>query len=264
MQRQQNARTIPDLKLDLVWIAPGQFRMGSPQRNWFLQWLDATRDTLGVKPNPGKGSEDDERPVTWVTLTQPFWLGRTDVTQGQYEALMGASPSYFKTAGRDAPVETVSWEDAMAFCRQLTGREQAAGRLPTGYVYTLPTEAQWEYACRAGTTDDYGGEIEALAWYDSNSGGTTHPVGLKQPNAWGLCDMHGNVWQWTRDWYGAYPGGAVTDPTGVATGERRVFRGGCWAFPARVCRSAIRDYDPPGNQMFNVGFRLALVPSPAR
>jgi formylglycine-generating enzyme required for sulfatase activity len=146
----------------------------------------------------------------------------------------------------------------MAFCKKLTEREKAAGRLPTGYTYTLPTEAQWEYACRAGTTGDFAGYQDVMAWYSSNSGGTTHSVGTKQPNAWGLYDMHGNVEEWCLDWYAKYSSDAVTDPVGPASGSSRVIRGGSWGLDAASCRSAIRyDYEP-GNRVSDVGFRLAL------
>jgi len=180
------------------------------------------------------------------------------VTQGQYEAVMGANPSDFKAAGKNAPVESVSWDNAMAFCQKLTEQERAAGRLPAGYTFTLPTEAQWEYACRAGTTEPYAGDPAAMAWYGDNSGGTTHPVATKLPNAWGLYDMTGNVYQWCLDWYGKYPGGTVEDWTGPATGSARVLRGGSWYYTEAYCRSAYRDFDPGfiGNIL---GFRVALI-----
>jgi formylglycine-generating enzyme required for sulfatase activity len=173
---------------------------------------------------------------------------------------MGANPSYFKNAGANAPVEGVSWDDAQEYCRKLTERERAAGRLPAGYEYSLPTEAQWEYACRAGTTGPYAGngDLSSMGWYDDNSGSTTHPVGQKQANAWGLYDMHGNVWEWCHDWYGSYPGGAVTDPTGASSGSYRVGRGGSWNLDAGFCRSALRIILDPSNRFINLGFRLAL------
>ncbi len=147
----------------------------------------------------------------------------------------------------------------MEFCRKLTQQERAAGRLPEDWEYTLPTEAQWEYACRAGTTGAWAGELDAMAWYAKNSGNTTHPVGQKQPNAWGLYDMHGNVWEWCRDWYAdKLPGGAVTDPVGAASGAFRVYRGGGWWLPADYCRSAYRNWSSPGDRGNDVGFRLAL------
>lgn len=232
------AWTIPDLGLTLMPIAAGTFMMGS------------------------ENGDVDERPVTRVTISQPFWfsqpywLGKTEVTQAQWAAVMRSNPSSFK--GEKRPVEQVSWTDAMEFCQKLTERERAAGRLPDGYVYTLPTEAQWEYACRAGTTGDYGGNLDAMAWYTANSGGATHDVGTKQANAWGLHDMHGNVWEWCLDWYGNYPGGAVIDPVGAASGSLRVHRGGCWNNPAQDCRSAFRDGWAPRVRGDYLGFRLAL------
>lgn len=234
-QFQNRNRTIDDLALVLAPIAPGTFQMGS---------------------NDG---ENDERPVTRVTLTRGFWLGKTEVTQAQWQVIMGENPSNFK--GGDRPVEKVLWAEAMEFCRKLTARERTAGRLPDNYGYTLPTEAQWEYACRAGTTGPYAGKLDAMAWYDKNSGKETHPVARKQPNAWGLYDMHGNVWEWCLDWKGSYPGGSVTDPTGASSGTYRVLRGAAWFYGAGECRSTLR-YGNASDRRFNhVGFRVALVPS---
>jgi formylglycine-generating enzyme required for sulfatase activity len=234
---------IPDLKLTLVQIKPGSFMMGSP----------ANED----------GRHDDERQHK-VTLTQPYWLGQTEVTQSQYEAIMGKNPSLFHFKGADRPVESVSWNDAVKFCKKLTERERRAGRLSRGQVYRLPTEAEWEYACRAGSDTAYcfgdnAGQLDDYAWYGSNSGGQTHDVGRKKPNAWGLYDMHGNVWEWCSDWYDDdYPRGAVTDPTGPGTGSRRVDRGGSWSHTAGYCRSAYRGRDSPsGTSHSALGFRLA-------
>ena len=209
---------------------------------------------------PGNSRWAAEAMLTKRRRRTPFWLGKTEVTQGQWEALMGNNPSNFKNAGRDAPVEQVSWDDAMQFCRKLTERERAAARLPEGYEYTLPTEAQWEYACRAGTTGDYAGNLDGMAWYNQNSGNTTHPVAQKQANGWGLYDMHGNVWEWCRDWYGNFPGGNVTDPTGPPSGSFRVYRGGGWGGGAANCRSADRFRRGPGVRVDDLGFRLALAP----
>ena len=236
------AHLAADPGIHLVPLPAGTFLMGS------------------AEDEPDRG--EDEGPQTEVTLTREFFLGATDVTQGQYEAVMGVNPSDFKTVGRDAPVEEVSWDQAMAFCKRLTERERAAGRLPAGYVFTLPTEAQWEYACRAGSTEAYAGEPADLAWYDDNSGGTTHPVATKQPNAWGFYDMSGNVYQWCLDWYGKYPGGSVQDWSGPTSGRSRVLRGGSWYYSETYCRSAYRDFDPGfvGNIL---GFRVALVPTAA-
>jgi formylglycine-generating enzyme required for sulfatase activity len=182
----------------------------------------------------GEGKDQHE-----VTISKPFYVGVTEVTQAQYEAVMGTNPSHFK--GATNPVETVSWNDATEFCKKLSEKTRQAVR--------LPTEAEWEYACRAGTTSrfSFGDEDSALgdyAWHDDNSDRTTHPVGQKRPNAWGLYDMHGNVEEWCADWYGDYPKGAVTDPQGPASGTNRVLRGGAWFFwPG--CRSADRGNGSP-------------------
>jgi len=156
----------------------------------------------------------------------------------------------------------VSWNDATEFCRKLTERERAAGRLSAGHEFTLPTEAQWEYACRAGTTGDYAGDLDAMAWYDKNSGGTTHPVGTKLANAWGLADMHGNVWEWCLDWFADYRGDEVTNPRGPTSGSYRVGRGCSGYFEAFNARSAYRDRYLPDVRYNLLGFRLALSFSP--
>jgi formylglycine-generating enzyme required for sulfatase activity len=169
---------------------------------------------------------------------------------------MGTDPSTYK--GPDRPVEMVSWDDVREFCRKLTDRERAAGRLPSRFVYTLPTEAQWEYACRAGTTGRYAGELDDLGWYKFNSGDQTQPVSRKQPNDWGFYDMHGNVWEWCLDWKGSYPSGTVTDPTGPESGSGRVKRGGSYDNVAVGCRSTGRFALAPGVRYFDLGFRLAL------
>jgi formylglycine-generating enzyme required for sulfatase activity len=174
---------------------------------------------------------------------------------------MGSNPSNFKNVGKTGPVEQVSWEEAVEFCRKLTNRERAAGRLPAGYAYTLPTEAQWEYACRAGTTGAYAGELDGMGWYARKGGSTTNGVGQKRANAWGLYDMHGNVSEWCSDWYRDYPSGSVTDPAGASSGFVRVCRGGSWSYPAASARSAVRSGHPPGYRGSFLGFRVALTPS---
>jgi len=195
-----------------------------------------------------------------VTLTKPFKMGVHEVTQAQYEQVMGVNPSEFK--GADHPVDTVSWDDAVEFCRRLSElpAEKAAGN-----VYRLPTEAEWEYACRAGTKAAFSfGDDEAeweFAWYSDNSASKAHPVGGKQPNAWGLYDMHGNVWEWCQDWYDDYPSGAVTDPTGPVSGSYPVFRGGGWDDTAEGCRSAYRYWKEPSFRNYSIGFRVSLSPS---
>lgn len=227
----------------MLWVPPGSFVMGSPPD----------------EPRRHKA----EGPQTRVTLTKGFWLAKTELTQAQYEFLVSTNPSTFKEIGGNAPVERVSWTDAMEYCRKLTAREAREGRLPDGHVYTLPTEAQWEYAYRAGTSGEYPGPVDDMAWHKGNSGGTTHPVGLKSPNPWGFHDMAGNVLEWCRDWYGDYPGGNVTDPTGPATGYYRTARGGNWRMDPHVCRSAARSGGSQGRLDYTLGFRLALAPAQA-
>ena len=231
-------RTIADLKLALRWVEAGTFTMGSDNE----------------EPSRNKA----EGPRMQVTLTKGFWLGRTEVTQAQYEAIVGTNPSTFKTLGPDAPVECVSWLDAMAFCAKLNERERAAGRLPAGYAYTLPTEAEGEDAHRSGPTGNYPGEPNAMAWTKENSGETTHVVATKQPNAWGFYDLAGNVLEWCYDWYGDYPGGAVTDPKGPGRGFYRMARGGSWRMDVEVGRSAARAGGSEGRVDYTIGFRLAL------
>ncbi len=256
--------TIPlaeGINLDMNWIKPGTFIMGSPT------------DELG---------RYDDETQHQVTLTQGYWLGKYEVTQAQYEAIMGTNPSRFK--GADLPVENVSWFDAKEFCAKLTAIEREAGRLPEGYEYSLPTEAQWEYACRARTTTAFNNgkniqteeqrwkepcpNLDEVCWYWYNWGKesydnnliSTHPGGQKQPNAWGLYDMHGNVWEWCLDWYEDYPTSAVTDPTGPDMGLHRVVRGGSWDGRARNCRSAFRVFYMPDDCYDYGGFRVALAP----
>lgn len=233
--------TLADPQLKLLWVRPGTFLMGSPPDE--------------------KGRHQAEGPQTRVTLTRGYWLARTEMTQAQYLALAGANPSRFQDAGPDAPVERVSWLEAAELCAKLTERERESGRLPEGYVYALPTEAQWEYACRAGTTGATAGDLEAMSWHDGNSDETTHPVARRAPNQWGFHDMSGNVLEWCHDWYGDYPGGAVTDPTGPARGYFRMARGGSWRTRVEVGRSAARAGGSPGRQDYTIGLRLALVPA---
>ena len=192
----------------------------------------------------------DERPVTQVRISQAFWIGRHEVTQGQWEAVMGSNPSRFSDCGTDCPVESVSGTDVQAFIARLNEREG-------GSRYRLPTEAEWEYAARAGTSGDrYSEDLDAIAWHWGNSGGRTRPVGRKTPNAWSLHDMLGNVAEWVQDWYGDYPGGEVTDPTGPRTGSFRVNRGCTWSSrQVWSCRVPDRGRTP-GDRNAVIGFRL--------
>ena len=191
--------------------------------------------------------------VHTVRISKPFYLGLHEVTQGQWEAVMGNNPSYFKVDA-NRPVETVSWEEVQKFIDKLNAREG-------GILYRLPTEAEWEYAARAGSTTTYSfgddsGQLGKYAWFAANALHTTHPVGKLQPNAWGLYDMHGNVWEWVQDWHGTYTTEPVTDPQGPASGLLRVSRGGGWQFTAWYCQSAYRYRLAPGNRMAFLGFRL--------
>jgi formylglycine-generating enzyme required for sulfatase activity len=249
-------------EIDMIWIEPGSFMMGSPS---------------------GELGRDDDETQHRVTLTKGYWLGKYEVTQAQWKAVMESNPSKF--IGDDLPVEQVSWDDAMKFCKKLTERERDAERLPSGYEYTLPTEAQWEYACRAGTTSSLNSgknvttaekkgicdNLDEVGWYWMNGGKKnwnegkdpaicTHPGGEKKPNNWGLYDMHGNVCEWCLDWKGDYPTSSVTDPKGADTGKYRVFRGGSWGSNPRYCRSAFRNGNTPDYRNIDLGFRLALVP----
>ena len=234
-----------DPKARFVWINPGTFQMGS---------------NSGTDPD----RFSDEVPHR-VTLTRGFWLLDHEVTQREYSWVTGKTPSYFQgDAAR--PVEQVSWDDAVAFCKSLTDLDRAQGRIRADQAYRLPTEAEWEYAARAGSTGarytvDGKNVVESLdliAWHTGNSGSTTHAVKELKPNAWGLYDMMGNVWEWCSDWYGAYPSGSVTDPTGPSSGSFRVLRGGSWSFGARGVRSAVRGGSVPGHRSLNLGFRPAL------
>jgi formylglycine-generating enzyme required for sulfatase activity/serine/threonine protein kinase len=219
-----------------------------------LKLLPAGSFTMGTV------GESDEKPYR-VTLTQPFYMGVYEVTNAQWKKVMRSVPSQWQQA--DGPVEQVSWEDAVEFCRKLSS---LPAELKAGRVYRLPTEAEWEYACRAGTTTMYsfGDDEEFLfnyGWFDGNSDKQAHPVGQKEPNAWGLYDMHGNVGEWCSDWYREHLDVDVTNPQGPSDGWYRVHRGGCWKFTARDCRSASRARDAQWFRCNALGFRLALSPS---
>ena len=231
----------------MTWIQAGTFLMGSPTNELERQ--------------------GNEGPQTLVTISRGFWMSRFEVTQKEYQTVMSNNPSVF-TGDPYRPVENVGWPDATNYCWFLTMQEQSAGRLPEGYVYRLPTEAEWEYACRAGTAtrfcygdDPQYTQLGDYAWYYSNSGYKTHPVGQKQPNAWGLYDMHGNVWEWCLDIFSnSLPGGSVTDPTGNSWGSSRVGRGGCWYGNGKFCRSAYRGDTAPDGWINTIGFRPVLAP----
>ena len=299
-------RVVPGLGLQLMPIPAGTFTMGSPVSE--------------------TGHSENEGATTVVTITRPFWLGRYEVTHGQWRAIMGtdlsgqaalmladdnlytlggqpqtlrarlgvekgtAPRTLIADDGDEVPMYFVSWQEAVVFCQRLTERERTAGRLPAGYEYRVPTEAEWEYACRAGTASaTYGADLaidakgitpvlDAIAWYAGNSaaglsaqetaarmhasgGGGPHRVGLKQPNAWGLFDMLGNVAEWCGDSYAEkLPGGSVRDPLGLEPGNRHLNRGGSWASSAKVVRAAYRNGTRGDYRLNHVGFRVALAP----
>lgn len=217
------------------WIPPGTFQRGSPINE------------------PGR--ETDET-LHRVILDRGFFMTETPCTQAQWSRLMPENPSRFR--GPDLPVEQVSWEEARDFARRLTEFHLHSGFIPPGWHWNLPTEAQWEYACRVRRPGEFHGPIESVAWYQQNSQKRTHPVGLKQANAWGLRDMHGNVAKWCLDWYGPYPVEPVTHPSGPTFGIFRVLRGGGWSDEARCCRSAFRGRSVPEFRSSNIGFSLVL------
>ncbi len=224
-----------DFGIEMVFVEGGTFQMGATSEQ-------------------GSDADSDEKPVHSVTVTD-FYIGKYEVTQAQWKAVMGNNPSRFQ--GDNLPVENVSWNDIQEFIKKLN-------RL-TGKKYRLPTEAEWEYAARGGKKSKgykYAGSnsIGEVAWYDSNSGYETHPVGQKQPNELGLYDMSGNVWEWCQDWYGNYNSSSQTNPSGPASGSYRVLHGGSWSYYARNCRVSNRDSNSPSSRRHNYGFRLVLLP----
>jgi len=234
----------------MVAIAPGSFRMGSSAANAAPYFNTSAH-----------------QPVHVVTLTQPFWMGQHEVTQAEYVAVIGTNPSFFPDPQR--PVERVNWDEALAYCAALTAIETLAGNVPAGYEFRLPTEAEWEYACRAGTTTEFNVGAQLLcsdarfdySWHSSTSCGSssTTPVGTFAPNAWGLYDMHGNVREWCLDGYTPYNSGSVTDPF-VSNSQTRSVRGGQWGLLSDLCRSASRVGMLPWTAFNNVGFRVVLGP----
>jgi formylglycine-generating enzyme required for sulfatase activity len=242
----------------LTSLPPGVIPSLPPIRNSIgieLKLVPAGSYTMGQA-----GSGGDDTPHR-VTLTRPFYLGVYEVTNAEWKRVMGSVESRWKADSH--PVEQVNWEDAVEFCRKLSAlpEERTAER-----VYRLPTEAEWEYACRAGTTTQFSfGDNESVlgdyGWFDGNAGGQTHPVGEKKPNGFGLYDMHGNVLEWVSDWYGSYPNGDSTDPQGPSGGSEGVCRGGSWDYAAWRCRSAFRPKSNPSRRNDHLGFRIAWSPS---
>ena len=210
--------------------------------------------TMGATAEQGGDARSDEKPAHQVTLSD-YYIGKYEVTQEEWQAVMGKNPSAFK--GNNNPVEKVSWDDCQKFIKKLNQL--------TGLKFALPTEAQWEYAARGGNQSKgykYSGSnnIDDVAWYDSNSGNKTHSVGTKAPNELGLFDMSGNVWEWCSDRYGSYSSSAQTNPVGPSSGYNRVLRGGSWNNLAWRCRVSFRYYNYPSNRNYYIGFRVVLVP----
>jgi formylglycine-generating enzyme required for sulfatase activity len=268
-QRFYRAVSVPaPADTNLVFIQPGMFKMGSPSN-------EVLRSSDELQHN--------------VTISRGFWMGRYLVTQRDYLAVVGEDPSSFTTndyfgnpipPDPSRPVEQVTWYDASNYCALRTQHEIAAGLIPANYAYRLPTESEWEYAARAGTTTAFylgsglhsgQANFDGRWEYDAVSGrsskpngiylGRTTPVGSYTANGWGLYDMIGNVYEWCQDWYGAYPSGTVVDPQGPATGLYRMFRGGSWHYEARYCRPAFRSYAFPGQLDESFGLRVVLAPT---
>ncbi|MFA4985808.1 MAG: formylglycine-generating enzyme family protein [Candidatus Brocadiia bacterium] len=228
----------------LVAISPGSFMMGS-----------------------NKGDEQ-EKPVHKVKLTKAFFMSATEITQAQYKAVTETSPSFIP--GDDNPVENISWQDAVDFCLKVTESERGKGHLPDGYAYRLPTEAEWEYCCRAGNTKEYCfGDDKSMfsgyGWFLTNANSLTHPVGTKKPNAWGLYDMHGNVREWCQDWFAdKYPSDEQADPEGPAKGEIKVYRSGYFMSKPEGARSASRGASAPISKAVDQGIRVVAAPELAK
>lgn len=217
-----------------------------------MVYVEGGTFTMGATSEQGGNAYNDETPTHSVTLS-PYYIGKYEVTQLQWKSVMGNNPSYFK--GDNLPVESVSWDDVQEFISKLNAA--------TDKKYRLPTEAEWEYAARGGRKGQGckysgGNDVATVAWYTSNSGSKTHPVGQKQPNELGVYDMSGNVWEWCADWYGSYSSSSQTNPTGPSSGARRVLRGGSWYSDAGCCRVSYRNNDDLNNRGGNGGFRLVL------
>lgn len=231
---------VPGVHIKMVSVENGKFKMGS------------------------MSEEDDEKPVHTVILSKPFWIAVFETTQKQYQTLMGDNPSRFNDP--EKPVDSVSWNDAVIFCERLTEKEKAAGRLPENYIYRLPTEAEWEFACKNGTDNirfafgDSQSILPEYAWYSKNSKESTHKAGNKKTNALGIYDVHGNVWEWCLDWYDdSYKKGIVKDPKGPIQGTEKIAKGGSWRSQGHLCRSGYRAFFSPSDTMDYVGFRIVLA-----
>ena len=237
--------TVPELNLKMIWVPAGKFMMGSP------------------KSEPGHQTEEEN--LHQVIISRGFWVGQFEITQSQYEMMMGENPSII--VDPRMPVQKVSWENAMEFCKELTSREMQEDRLPEHWIFNLPTEAQWEYACRADISGPFhfGYETDELAdyaWFHENSSGSPKPGGLKKPNSWGIHDMHGNLGEWCFDWYGkVYPPDGSVDPITEKASRFKVFRGGTYTDLAERCRAAYRNRIEPSVSNPWIGFRVVLMRS---
>jgi formylglycine-generating enzyme required for sulfatase activity len=232
-------------RIIVVKIPAGIFGMGSEQ---VIHADDAWKPCPACAPR-----NEVERPMHRVTISKDFWMGQFDVTQKQWQEVMGNNPSGNRTAGPDAPVDQVSWKDVQFFLVK-------ANAMQTRWTLRLPTEAEWEYAARAGSIDETYGPLDTIAWYKGNGGGTTHPVGQKKPNDFGLYDMLGNVWQWCQGWFSPYPRDPVTDPEGAPSGDLHPTRGGCYYCDAVHERAARRKRDLEEHSSLSIGFRIVAVP----
>jgi formylglycine-generating enzyme required for sulfatase activity len=238
--------TVGGVTQRLRWVESGIFTMGSSQSEKAAA-IAAGEDPDALAPEI----------VRAVNLSKGFWLADSSCTQALWQAVMDGNPAKF-TDDPQQPVEQVSWDDVRSFLGRLNGPAPGLG-------FTLPTEAQREYACRAATTTPFAGAaLDDLGWYRGNSGNRTHAVRQKAPNPWGLYDMHGNVWEWCADWYSDYPSGSVTDPAGPAAGTLRAYRGGSWDSAAAHCRAAFRSGSPPGTRGDSLGFRFMTESAPAQ
>lgn len=231
--------------INMVWLKPGSFLMGSP---------DDDPDHFDI-----------ETPQTRVTFENGFWIGRDEVTQLSFQEVTGFNPSADRH-DLNLPVESVTWSDATSYCTLLTEAERAAGRLPAGFAYRLPTEAEWEYAARAGSasrfsfgTDLSYSSLDRYAWTSRNSPDGSHPAGQKLLNAWGLADIYGNVSEWCLDWFGWYTPEDKIHPQGPPSGTSRVYRGGSWADSPQDARAAARGGLNPNSRLSSLGFRVVLA-----
>jgi formylglycine-generating enzyme required for sulfatase activity len=271
----QLRKDLRDVRVELNKIDPTRFAEPEPEKKVnvtpltgkiyknsigmeFIE-IPAGEFLMGCSNSDTECDENRERPQHYVMITNSFYIGKYEVTQGEWKKVMGNNPSDFVNCGEDCPVENISWNNAQKFIGELCKREEQSP-----CKYRLPTEAEWEYSARAGGSAGskyfWGDSInDEYLWYDENSGKTTHPVGKKKPNAWGLYDMTGNVWEWVGDWFGPYRIYPSNDPKGIYIGESRVFRGGSWYNNAKNTRVSYRGIHAPDYGDHGNGFRLVLI-----